>query len=691
MKQDTYQVEVAFTQENIIACSCTCKAGALDSERVLCVHVLPVLFLISQEMFKHLLEHILYEWADYVSQQDNRGNFTETEVLQLGNCLRTLIPLEKNYMIDNTKSTFELLYDFSVQTEKRKETRLPKNPILCVHRPLCDLDFSSTLRQAMRNISNNSNEEQGLLENLSDISNVQSNCTTYQNIVILCASFLKAIKSQHNGAHMKTLIGFNILQHRSEMSYNKIDDVPVDNHIHKEVKKLCEIANSKTRSSQKKKTTNVVLTTPINENNMQASVEDEENIISPVEEPLIRKKRFCCSVCQRSERVDPSISFTRVPIVTIKKPQVTKTSNKIRMTYYKNMFRRNIYIERLKLRDKKEHTYLVFCSEHIMVKEKFDNIPWIDKVGMKNYMYNVYLVVPDIERRNNICTRSQASNVLPVEPRKKRMVRQRTVLTRHSPIKKRVRLGRQCNFVKCKCNAYTPGARFKRIPPQSKNTTSSCEGRNIEIFRIAVKQSFRLECLRRVGIKRNDKRKDLRICNQHTIEEVEYPVRYTNLKGERKTINVTMNLPSARGISDSPTTTSNGLGTHRENMRLIPMAIDLLQEFGGSTNEAIRSILSQSMEDIDEFDNRAIGTDMMKIRSEFRKNKGRNEETVVRLNGLNDNNVRIRTGFPSLTCLLCFIVIVYEGKVENFHKTITHMDWLEEWMIYFEIIYMEKR
>ena len=75
-----------------------------------------------------------------------------------------------------------------------------------------------------------------------------------------------------------------------------------------------------------------------------------------------------------------------------------------------------------------------------------------------------------------------------------------------------------------------------------------------------------------------------------------------------------MNLvPSARRISESPTTTSNGLGANRENMRSIPMVIDLLCELWGSSNEATQAILSQSIEEVNEFHTRAIGFNMMQI------------------------------------------------------------------------------
>jgi hypothetical protein len=65
MKNDTYKVELAFTCNDMISCSCTCRCGSIGIEKVLCVHILPVLFQIGQLMFMGMSEHILVESSNY--------------------------------------------------------------------------------------------------------------------------------------------------------------------------------------------------------------------------------------------------------------------------------------------------------------------------------------------------------------------------------------------------------------------------------------------------------------------------------------------------------------------------------------------------------------------------------------------------------------------------------------------------
>ena len=43
MKDVIYRVEVLFNQYHLIACSCTCKASARGVQRIMCVHILPVI------------------------------------------------------------------------------------------------------------------------------------------------------------------------------------------------------------------------------------------------------------------------------------------------------------------------------------------------------------------------------------------------------------------------------------------------------------------------------------------------------------------------------------------------------------------------------------------------------------------------------------------------------------------------
>jgi hypothetical protein len=65
MKQQSYKVSACFSAKNLVACSCTCKAGCHQGpERVMCVHILPVLYQITILLFEGMAEHIGVEFAN---------------------------------------------------------------------------------------------------------------------------------------------------------------------------------------------------------------------------------------------------------------------------------------------------------------------------------------------------------------------------------------------------------------------------------------------------------------------------------------------------------------------------------------------------------------------------------------------------------------------------------------------------
>jgi hypothetical protein len=65
MKSAIYKVKVAFTYSNLVACSCNCKAGSFGLARIVCVHILPILFQIGQLLHYCMSEHILVELTNF--------------------------------------------------------------------------------------------------------------------------------------------------------------------------------------------------------------------------------------------------------------------------------------------------------------------------------------------------------------------------------------------------------------------------------------------------------------------------------------------------------------------------------------------------------------------------------------------------------------------------------------------------
>jgi hypothetical protein len=74
-----------------------------------------------------------------------------------------------------------------------------------------------------------------------------------------------------------------------------------------------------------------------------------------------------------------------------------------------------------------------------------------------------------------------------------------------------------------------------------------------------------------------------------------------------------------------------------------------------------------------------------------KKKKKRNikyyERKMMRYCTLNDRSIRIRTGFKSPMAMFAFIVILNEGEKEKIEMTKTKLTWMQEWIIYFEVIW----
>jgi hypothetical protein len=72
MKNDVYSIKVCFTKEELVSCNCTCKAGAFGIERVLCVHILPVLYSVTQLMFDGLSAHFLGQFSSVFNHEEEQ-------------------------------------------------------------------------------------------------------------------------------------------------------------------------------------------------------------------------------------------------------------------------------------------------------------------------------------------------------------------------------------------------------------------------------------------------------------------------------------------------------------------------------------------------------------------------------------------------------------------------------------------
>ena len=61
MRDKIYDVEACVTKNELLACRCNCQSGGQEKEKVVCVHVLPVLYQFTMLLHEGLAQHILVE------------------------------------------------------------------------------------------------------------------------------------------------------------------------------------------------------------------------------------------------------------------------------------------------------------------------------------------------------------------------------------------------------------------------------------------------------------------------------------------------------------------------------------------------------------------------------------------------------------------------------------------------------
>ena len=62
-KEVVYKSGIAFTENDVLCCKCTCHCGSQDKERIVCVHNFPLVFLLMLLLMDALAESILMELA----------------------------------------------------------------------------------------------------------------------------------------------------------------------------------------------------------------------------------------------------------------------------------------------------------------------------------------------------------------------------------------------------------------------------------------------------------------------------------------------------------------------------------------------------------------------------------------------------------------------------------------------------
>jgi hypothetical protein len=121
MKTTIYDVKVELTKNKVLSCACNCKAGSFGLERVMCVHILPILFQFCQLLHMALSEHILIEMTSFFTDTRNMNNVEQEQLLEM----IKVIEKSDQGVYPNDDSTIDtLLHQYSVGTQRSKSRLL---------------------------------------------------------------------------------------------------------------------------------------------------------------------------------------------------------------------------------------------------------------------------------------------------------------------------------------------------------------------------------------------------------------------------------------------------------------------------------------------------------------------------------------------------------------------------------------
>ena len=152
MKQQCYDTTVVFSKSGILACECDCKAGSKGLDKVVCVHVLPILMQFVVFFIEDLGEHLLIElcnrWSGSLDEKlSSYLNQIKCYILQIMDSIGCASNETSKARL--ASSIKEMLDSFCVGTEKKKNIPLPpKDDELC---PLSDYLTISTCK-SLKNI-----------------------------------------------------------------------------------------------------------------------------------------------------------------------------------------------------------------------------------------------------------------------------------------------------------------------------------------------------------------------------------------------------------------------------------------------------------------------------------------------------------------------------------------------------------
>ena len=209
MKDTEYQVVVAMPKKDLVGAKCECHAGGDESERVVCVHTLPIIYQLTMLLDDGLAEHVLIELC---SRWNTELEASIKDVHEFRKDIEILMRHhgEDDLTIMNAmnKLTIKEMLDsiYATGTQKKKKTPLP--PEYKKLRPLRKVDLSSVVNKVKRRKSENkhcdkrsSNNSNETIEESDDIITLEVNEGTGTLVPIPCNFCNSGITTTHICQH----------------------------------------------------------------------------------------------------------------------------------------------------------------------------------------------------------------------------------------------------------------------------------------------------------------------------------------------------------------------------------------------------------------------------------------------------------------------------------------------------------
>ena len=145
MKADKYAGSTVLTKDKLLACSCGCKSGGQDNQRVACVHVFPRAFLLSVLLAQDLAEHILLELSSLMSSPDIelQSEWDSATIQSMKSSILVLMRASGRFALADEMCTvntvYEMLVKFRTGTERTNEWKRVYKPPAEEHKGPMDL------------------------------------------------------------------------------------------------------------------------------------------------------------------------------------------------------------------------------------------------------------------------------------------------------------------------------------------------------------------------------------------------------------------------------------------------------------------------------------------------------------------------------------------------------------------------